>query len=122
MPDGHAEEFDEDCSAPICDLSNRTPRSSEDARYTYTFADIDEISNELGIPWEHDKDIPFRTEATFIGFSWNLESQTVSIPERKKTKYLQMIFTWEHKETHNLEEAQKLYGKLLHICSVVPSG
>jgi len=53
MPDGHAEEFDEDCSTPIRDLSNRTPRSFEDARYTYTFADIDNISDELGIPWEH---------------------------------------------------------------------
>ena len=122
MPNGCPEEFDEDCSTPICDLSNRTPRSIEDSRYTYTLADIDDFSDELGIPWEHNKDIPFGTEAPFIGFSWNLEKQTVSIPESKKTKYLHAIFEWESKKTHSLEEVQKLYGKLLHACTVVPAG
>jgi len=122
MPNGCAEEFDEDCSTPICDLSNRTPRSVEDSRYTYTLADIDDFSDELGIPWERDKDIPFGTEAPFICFLWSLEKQTVSIPESKKMKYLHTIFAWESKETHNLEEVQKLYGKLLHACAVVPTG
>ena len=74
MPNSCAEEFDENCSTPICDLSNQTPRSVEDSRYTYTLADINDFSDELGIPWEHDKDIPFGTEAPFIGFLWNLES------------------------------------------------
>jgi len=122
MPDDRIEEFDENCSTPILDLSNRTPRSSEDTRYSYSFADIDDISDQLGIPWEREKDIPFGTEAPFIGFLWNLKDQTVSIPEAKKTKYLLAIFTWESKETHSLEEAQKLYGKLLHACAVVPIG
>jgi len=106
MPDGRTEEFDEDCSTPILDLSNRTPQSAEDSRYTYTFSDIDDISDQLGIPWEREKDIPFGTEAPFIGFTWNLENQTVSIPDPKKTKYLHAIYTWESKETHNLEEVQ----------------
>ena len=122
MPDDRAEEFDEDCSTPIQDLSNQTPKSPEGARYTYAFADIDSISDELGIPWEQKKDITFGSEAPFIGFSWNLKNQTVSIPESKKTKYLHAIFDWESKKTHNLKEAQKLYGKLLHACAVVPTG
>ena len=64
----------------------------------------------------------FGTEAPFIGFSWNLENQTVSIPDPNKTKYLQAIFKWESKKTHNLQKVQKLYGKLLHACAVVPTG
>ena len=122
MPNSCPEEFDEDCLTPICDLSNQTPRSIEDSHYTYTLADIDDFSDELGIPWKHSKDIPFGMEAPFIGFSWNLEKQTVSIPESKKTNYLHAIFEWESKKTHSLEEVQKLYGKLLHVCAVVPAG
>jgi hypothetical protein len=122
MPNDHHEEFDEDCSAPILDLSTQSPRSIEDAKFTYAMADIDQLSDELGIPWEITKDIPFSTEAPFIGFLWNLETYTVAIPESKKTKYLNAIFLWEKERTHNLEEVQKLYGKLLHACQVVPAG
>ena len=61
-------------------------------------------------------------EAPFIGFLWNLETYTVAIPESKKTKYLNVIFLWEKERMHNLEEVQKIYGKLLHTCQVVPAG
>jgi hypothetical protein len=122
MPNDHHEEFDEDCSTPILNLSNQSPRSIEDAKFTYAMADIDQLSDELGIPWEITKDIPFSSEAPFIGFLWNLETYTVAIPDSKKTKYLNEIFLWEKKRTHDLKEVQKLYGKLLHACQVVPAG
>jgi len=35
-------------------------------------ADIDVLSNKLGIPWEKTKDIPFSTAVLFIGFIWDL--------------------------------------------------
>jgi hypothetical protein len=57
-------------------------------------ADIDALSNDLGIPWETKKDIPFSSIAPFIGFSWNLTNRTVSLPESKKAKYLQAILEW----------------------------
>lgn len=84
--------------------------------------DIDRISEELGIPWEKTKDIPFGSVFPFIGFSWDLEHSTVSIPQAKKEKYLLAITQWEARHTHTLSEVQQLYGKLLHACSVVPSG
>lgn len=85
-------------------------------------ADIDAISNDLGIPWETGKDLPFSNVAPFIGFSWDLTNCTVSLPESKKAKYLQAIQEWEAKPKHTLEEVQKLYGKLLHACHIVPAG
>jgi hypothetical protein len=43
-PNGSTEEFSESCIFPICDLSNNSPQSEDDAVFTYNFADIDEIS------------------------------------------------------------------------------
>ena len=85
-------------------------------------ADIDALSDKLGIPWETKKDIPFSTVAPFIGFSWDLANRTVSLPESKKAKYLQAILEWESKLRHTLDDAQKLYGKLLHACHILPAG
>ena len=97
-------------------------RSEEDSRYTYCMADIDALSDELGIPWEKSKDIPFSTTVPFIGFLWDLDARTVSISDSRKEKYLQAILDWETKPKHALDEVQKLYGKLLHACHVLPSG
>ena len=85
-------------------------------------ADIDALSDELDIPWEKMKDIPFSTSVPFIGFLWDLDTCTVSLSDRRKEKYLQAILDWEVKPRHTLEEVQKLYGKLLHVCHILPSG
>ncbi|GLB39889.1 putative tyrosine recombinase [Lyophyllum shimeji] len=122
MPDGRPEEFDEDCTAVFRDLSTASPRSQAEAEYTYCIADIDEISEELGIPWEVSKDIPFTSTPLYIGLVWDLEARTVTLPETKKAKYIKAIEEWRTSPTHTLQEAQKLYGKLLHACLVVPSG
>lgn len=50
-------------------------------------ADIDALSDVLGLPWETKKDIPFGDVAPFIGFSWDLANRTVSLPHSKKEKY-----------------------------------
>jgi len=85
-------------------------------------ADIDALSDELGILWEKTKDIPFGTLVPFIGFLWDLTARTVSLSDSKKEKYLQSILDWEAKPKHTLDEVQKLYGKLLHACHVIPAG
>jgi hypothetical protein len=122
MPNDTHEEFTEDMATPLRDLSQTSPRSSLDAQFNYCMADVDSLSNELGIPWEHTKDVPFASAFPFIGFFWNLESRTVSIPNDKKAKYLAAIATWRACRTHTLEEAQSLHGKLMHACYVAPMG
>ena len=59
--------------------------------------------------------IPWGFQAPYLGFIWDLENGTVSVPEKKKQKYLAAIEEWELRSTHTLLEVQKLHGKLLHI-------
>ena len=85
-------------------------------------ADIDLLSEELGIPWEASKDVPFCSLVPFIGFAWDLELCSVSIPPKKKDKYLATIALWGKEQTHVLNNIQKLFGKLLHASLIVPMG
>jgi hypothetical protein len=86
MPSDASEEFDEDMASPLRDLSSASPRSLRDQQFTYYMADVEQISNELGILWEPEKDIAFSTVFPFIGFLWNLQDKTVSIPQSKRDK------------------------------------
>ena len=122
LPDGQIEEFDEDFSFPLSDLSSSSLRSPEDAQFTYNIQDIDKLSNELGIPWKTSKDVPFTSTITYLGFVWDLNNKTVTLSQKKKDKYLDAIHNWQSAQTHTLEDVQKLYGKLLHTCLVVPRG
>src|SRR5277367_4917932 len=122
MPDGLPAEFDEDAAHPIRDFFHLPDHSLFDSPFTYCDADVDDISGQLGIPWEPSKTIPFSYVVPYLGFEWDLSQRTVAIPERKKTKYKAAIEDWLLRPTHALDEAQKLYGKLLHACLVLPSG
>ena len=120
LPNDQPEEFAEDMSMPLRDLSRERNRGNEE--YAYSMDDVDEISTRLGIPWERSKDIPFGQVTPFIGFDWDIENKTVSLQERKKGKYLQAVEEWMKRGTHTLADVQKLYGKLLHSCLVIPEG
>lgn len=116
------EEFDEDCRFPIIDLSNASPRSAEDARYTCNFDDIDRQFAELGIPWEISKDANFAFANKYIGIIFDLQHNVVYLADEKKSKYLQAIQEWQKRDRHVLADVQKLYGRLLHTTLVVPRG
>lgn len=120
--DGTLYEHIEDCRFPCLDLSTRSPRSPEDALFTYNFEDIDRLSSSLGIPWEKYKDLPFASSSSYIGFQWNLDSLTVSLSTKKSSKYIICIEEWLLHPNHTLSDVQKLYGKLLHVCLVLPAG
>ena len=122
MPDDSPAEFDEDAACPLADYSALPDRSGIDSLFTYCDTDIDNISGQLGIPWEPSKTVPFSSMVTYLGFDWNLEKRTVAITERKKAKYRAAINEWLPRPTPDLEEVQKLYGKLLHASLVLPAG
>ena len=119
---GLAEEFDEDCSTSLRDLSRTSPRPPTDHEFTYTDADIDRLSAQLGVKWQDSKSIPFGEEVPYLGFRWNLRTQKVHLPDKKKAKYLAAISEWKGSRTHNLIETQRLHGKLLHASLVIPAG
>ena len=122
LQDGSPAEFDEDAACPIADYSSLPNRSEVDSSFSYCDADIDHISGQLGIPWEPSKTIPFSSSVPFLGFDWNLSDRTVALIDGKRSKYRAVIAEWLPNPTHNLEETQKLYGKLLHACLVLPAG
>lgn len=123
LPDGSTDEFVEDMRFPIRDLSTASPRSDNDAQFSYCLADVDAVSSSLGIPWQLEKDQPFSSAFPFTGFLWNLEgSRTVSIPEKKALKYVAAIDAWLQKPAHALREVQQLHGKLWHASLVVQRG
>jgi hypothetical protein len=122
FPDGTLDEHVEDCGFPCLDLSSQSPRSPEDALYAYNFDDIDKLSDVLGIPWEKSKDLPFSSVTTYIGLKWDLESLTVALSAEKRQKYSCAIEAWHLRPKHDLLDVQKLYGKLLHACLVMPAG
>ena len=122
MPNGKHEEFDEDCSALLCNFSRVTKHASIGHGYSYGDDDIDSISDRLGIKWEPAKTVPFGFSVPYLGFTWDLSRCTVTVPDRKKHKYMSAIEVWEGKPTHALVEVQRLHGKLLHVSLVVPAG
>jgi hypothetical protein len=119
LPSDQTEEFAEDMSAPICNLPLRDEGIP---KLAFSIEDVDEVTAKLGIPWERTKDVPFSTMVPFIGFAWDLENKTVILQERKKEKYAKAVAEWRRRRTHTLEDVEKLYGKLLHTCLIVPEG
>ena len=121
LPSSLTEEFAEDMSSPLQDLSVRHMDTTR-TKHAYSIENVDEISGKLGIPWERSKDVPFGKVVPFIGFDWDLENKTVSLQKKKKEKYTHAVVQWRRKKTHTLEEVESLYGKLLHTCLIVPEG
>jgi hypothetical protein len=76
----------------------------------------------LGLIWETSKDIPFSTNPTFIGLEWDLQARTISLPQRKRDKYITAITEWIANQHHTLEDVRKLHGKLTHATLVFPHG
>ena len=120
--DDTLEEWDKDCAFSCRDLSGCSAQSKEDMEYTYNIDNIDTLSQELSIPWETSKDQPFTSCTTYVGFDWNIKTGQVSLGVAKKDKYLQVVKDWFTQLTHSLKEGEALYGKLLHMCLVIPMG
>ena len=114
-----SEHFAEDLSFPLQLLQ---PHANNSGDYPYDFVDVDKVTTPLGIPWETSKDVPFSNVVPFIGFSWNLVEKRVELPDSKKKKYLLSISEWKLRKTHTLDDVQKLYGKLLYACLIIPRG
>ena len=121
LPNGVAEEFDEDCSKDLHDLSQTSPRPPSDREFPYANMDIDELSARLGIRWKTAKSIPFGSEVPYLGFCWDMRAQLVHLPDRKKAKYQVAIVEWKTKRMHNLLKTQQLYSKLFHAALVIPA-
>ncbi len=119
----YPEEFDEDMERPIRDLSQSLPCSNEDGVFSYCFADINALSEELGVPWKLKKDFHFTSfAARYTGILWHLDVRTLLLPSDRREKYQDTITTWLSRPVHTLKQVRVLYGCLLSCTCVVPSG
>ncbi|KAE8202374.1 hypothetical protein CF335_g3444 [Tilletia laevis] len=86
-------------------------------------SDIDKISAALGWPWEREKDAPWASVFTYGGLTFNIATREVSLPDRKRQKYLDTISRWEQSGTqYRLHDAQQLLGQLQHATTVHTHG
>ncbi|KAE8240355.1 hypothetical protein A4X13_0g7842 [Tilletia indica] len=116
-PDGHQSLHVEDYARDILILPG-----AEDG-FNCGISDIDGVSATLGWPWEREKDAPWATVFTYGGLTFNIATREVSLPERKRQKYLNTIAQWEQGgHRRQLHDAQQLLGQLQHATTVHEKG
>jgi hypothetical protein len=120
--DGSDDIYAEDLGFDVVDVSGSSTRSDHDASFAYNMADIDAVTDPLGIVWGASKTLPFAPANIYLGFLWNVQLRTVAVPPDKRARYLAALRVWCSSRTHTLREAQELLGRLQHICFVLPSG
>ncbi|KAF5369201.1 hypothetical protein D9615_009969 [Tricholomella constricta] len=96
--------------------------------YTHDRDSVMALVADLNIPWHPDKtDTHFSTNFTYIGFSWDLVLRRVSLPEKKRLKYLNRVALMldahlKNRAAFNLRDIQIIHGTLVHVTFVYPEG
>src|SRR5882672_3613161 len=80
-----------------------------------------DLSGYFGVPWSLKKMRPLASVQRYIGFDWNLDSRTVTLPPEKLSKTLSLLTQWlTAGERFLAREAASLHGKLVHISCIFP--
>ncbi|KAF5376497.1 hypothetical protein D9615_008662 [Tricholomella constricta] len=97
-------------------------------RYAHDRDSVMGLVEDLNIPWHPEKTDPhFSTSFTYIGFSWDLVLRRVSLPEKKRLKYLNCVALMldahlKNCAAFNLRDIQIIHGTLVHVTFVYPEG
>jgi len=96
---------------------------SKDYIYAYDLGDIIQLMDKLGILWHpiDKKGHDFTFLATYVGFDWDLQAQTVSLPECQHKKYAVRVSAYLDAEWVSLEETMKIHGTLQHMTFILMS-
>ena len=104
-------------NAPFCD-----------GDYSYLY-DRDECIRhiiDLHVPWHPDKgDLQFLFVTDYIGFRWDIPHRLVSLPPRKRLKFLERVrvfldrFSGHRCHLHDIES---IHGSLCHVAFVYLDG
>lgn len=87
-----------------------------------------DLISSLNVPWHAEKSgTVFEDSFLFIGFAWDLPRKRVSLPDKKRLKYLSRITSMleSHENDHSgfkLRDIQVLHGTLIHVSFVFPEG
>jgi len=95
-------------------------------RYNYDYDTALSIIQPLGIPWHRKKGTQkFHHIITFISLEWNLHDHTVTLPEKKRLKFLQHCHSFiANFSSHpcTLNDIDKIHSSLSYISIVYPHG
>jgi hypothetical protein len=89
--------------------------------YLFNESLIWETATELGWPWSPKKCTPFAHRFRYIGFDWDLLKKTVSIPDSKRSKFLEKLAAWRPGHSVNNQSCLSLIGSLNRCLVVIPS-
>lgn len=80
-----------------------------------------DLTGFCGVPWSMKKMRPLASIQQYIGFDWNLESHTVTLPAERLSKSLSLLDTWlAPNGAFSARDATSLHGKLVHISCIFP--
>jgi hypothetical protein len=86
---------------------------------TWTEEDFINLTGAFGVPWSWDKLRRFAILQRYIGFDWDLEAKSVSLPTEKLSAILQLVKDWQVEGARFTQsESQSLHGKLVHVSSI----
>jgi hypothetical protein len=102
----------------------RSPCGGSKGRFVYRYDEqiFFDLGDELGWIWESTKHTPFSSKFTHIGFDWDLDERTATLPEAKRVKYLAKLGPWTEGAKVTRKEAENLVGTLNHCALVLPQG
>ena len=88
---------------------------------TWSEEDFICLTAKLGVPWATEKTRPLASLQQYIGFIWDLEEKTVSLPPGKRAATLTLIEAWLRDQARfTAHEAASLHGKLVHTSCIYP--
>jgi hypothetical protein len=90
--------------------------------YKYNERIFIDIAEELGWTWEMDKHTPFSPYFTYLGLDWDITEKTVTLPTKKKEKYLRKLENWKQGALVSWKEVENIVGTLNHCTLVVTKG
>ena len=94
--------------------------------YAYDREEILRRIEPLKIPWHPEKGDPFfSSSTTFIGMLWDLENRRVSLPERKRKKFLRRVsdFIGNFERARcQLRDVERIHGSLCYISFIFRAG
>jgi len=79
------------------------------------------LTSQCGVPWSLEKLRPFAPTQRYIGFDWNLDRKSVSLPHDKLQKIQEQVAGWLlGGASFTAKEAASLHGKLVHVGCIFP--
>lgn len=93
--------------------------------YAYDLSFVFDVTARLGVPWKLGKCSPYSYLLTYLGFAWDLERQSVALPEAKRLKYLAKAEGFLDRIASGpvlMKDAMAVNGTLSHVAFVYPHG